>query len=122
MALLQSAKSDSMKELNKIDLKPSVQIVILGKDDNTIKVIKEDPPLKHLASSSNGQLKSYEIPVPHVAEGKSHEEVESGASETSVNLDDAGGLPTTAKKVTKQKQKIAKRKSKKKAKKKTIKK
>ena len=97
MALLQSAKSDSMKELNKIDLKPSVQIVILGKDDNTIKVIKEDPPQKHLASSSNGQLiKSHVMPVPHVAEGKSHEEVESGASETSVNLDDAGGLPTTA--------------------------
>ncbi len=56
MALLQSAKSDSMKELNMIDLKPSVQIVILGKDDNTIKVIKEDPPQKHLASGSNEQL------------------------------------------------------------------
>ncbi len=48
--------------------------------------------------------------------------MESGTSKTSVNLGDAGGLPTTAKKVTKQKQKIAKRKSKKKTKKRTVKK
>jgi len=103
MALLQSAKSDSMKELNMIDLKQSVKIVILGKDDNTIKVSKEDPPLKHLASSSNGQLKSNKMIVTPIEGNKSHDEVELGTFKTSINLGDAGGLPTTAEKVIKQK-------------------
>ena len=99
-----SKSSNKNEELNMIDLEPPIQIVILGEDDNPIKVSKEeDPPQKHLASSSNGQLKSNKMTVTPIEGNKSHDEVELGTFKTSINLGDAGGLPTTAEKVIKQK-------------------